>query len=56
MKKYIISKLTNFLWYIADGDDGLKAELEEIGPIGVIAIAVTLSMAFTLLLIFLVVV
>ena len=50
MKKYIMSKLTNFLWYIADGDDGLKAELEEIGPMGVIAISVTLSMACSLLL------
>ena len=50
MKKYIMSKLTNFLWYIADGDDGLKAELEEIGPLGVIAISVTLSMACSLLL------
>ena len=50
MKKYIMSKLTNFLWYIADGDDGLKRELEDIGPLGVIAIAVILSMAFTLLL------
>jgi hypothetical protein len=50
MKQYILSKLTNFMWYIADGDDGLKAELEEIGPLGVIAIAVTLSVACSLLL------
>jgi hypothetical protein len=56
MKKYIMSKLTNFMWYIADGDDGLKDELERIGPLGVIAIAVTLSVACSLLLIFLVVV
>ena len=33
-----------------DGEDGLKRELEDIGPLGVIAIAVILSMAFTLLL------
>ena len=55
MKKYIVSKLTNFMWYIADGDDGLMRELEEIGPMGVIGIAVTLSVACSLLLIFLVV-
>ena len=50
MKKYIISKLTNFMWYIADGDDGLMRELEEIGPMGVIAISVTLSTLCSLIL------
>ena len=50
MKKYIMSKLTNFLWYIADGDDGLMRELEEIGPMGVIAISVTLSTLCSLIL------
>ena len=47
----MLSKAEGFLWYIAKGDKALTEELERIGPKGVIAISVTISVACCLVLV-----
>ena len=47
----MLSKVESFLWYIAKGDKALTEELERIGPKGVIAISVTISVACCLVLV-----
>jgi hypothetical protein len=48
IKKAALDKVESLLWYIARGDDGLTEELNRIGPKGVIAIAVVISVSCSL--------
>lgn len=45
MKKYLLNKITSFLLCIAGNDDGLKRELDEVGPMGIVAATSVISAA-----------
>lgn len=51
IKHKAINKLTNFLNYIAEGDEGLKRELEEVGPIRIIKTFIVLQVLTVLTLV-----
>jgi hypothetical protein len=50
LKKLVVKKLTEFMEYIADGDDGLMRELKKKGAVNIIKEAIYLTGAVSAIL------